>query len=97
MGSIVKVTHSFESNGMINNVMLPIGECGEVQKIDEEGDALIAFDSGILNWVFQQNFFNLHVEERHNPKHAPYTRPHTSELAGVLLVSLHPRLPFPRR
>ena len=75
-GSIIKVIHSFESNDKINKVMLPIGERGKVEKIDKDGDALIAFFAysfgNRLNWVFQQNFLNLDVEERNHAKRSAH-------------------------
>lgn len=64
MGSTVKVIHSFEGNndGETQRTLC-IGECGSVRHIDEDGDALIAFDSGD-QWVFQRNSFNLRVTTR---------------------------------
>ena len=56
-GSQVKVRNSFVS---IKKITLVLGETGMVEKIDEDGDALVQFTTiGSKQWVKRTNFPDL--------------------------------------
>ena len=61
-GSQVQVLKSFKSEVGQNPVTLVLGETGVVEKIDEDGDALIKFTT--KQWIKRKNFPDLYVGSR---------------------------------
>jgi len=56
-GSQVEVLKSFKSEVGQNPVTLVLGETGVVEKIDEDGDALVQFTTiGSKQWIKRKNF-----------------------------------------